>query len=206
MKFVSHLDMNRFMSRAVRLARLPVWYTEGFNPHPYLTFALPLSLGFESDYEVMDLRLEQDDFTNRQVKEALSKVLNGDISIIEAADPVMKPGKIAYARFSIAFEPENTAGFQSDLRSFLSLPSIQAEKTGKSGKITTLELATKIREVEVIGEEGVVRLDLTLPAGSSDNLNPALLLETFRKFTGTDLPYHSIRRTALYNAEMELFR
>ncbi len=49
MKFISHLDMNRFMTRMILKSGLPVWYTEGFNPRPYLTFALPLSLGFESE-------------------------------------------------------------------------------------------------------------------------------------------------------------
>lgn len=47
-KYISHLDMQRCMQRAVKRAKLPVWYTEGFNPHPYITFALPISLGIES--------------------------------------------------------------------------------------------------------------------------------------------------------------
>ena len=63
MRFISHLDMTRFMSRLIRRAGLPVWYTEGFNPHAYFNFALPLSLGFESEYEVMDFRFEDDDFS-----------------------------------------------------------------------------------------------------------------------------------------------
>ena len=62
MRFISHLDMTRFMSRTIRRAELPVWYTEGFNPHLYMTFALPLSLGFESDYEVVDIRLLDDNY------------------------------------------------------------------------------------------------------------------------------------------------
>jgi hypothetical protein len=62
MRFVSHLDMTRFMSRIIRRAKLPVWYTEGFNPHLYLTFALPLSLGMESEYEICDIRLTDDEF------------------------------------------------------------------------------------------------------------------------------------------------
>ncbi|MBQ8303735.1 MAG: DUF2344 domain-containing protein, partial [Clostridia bacterium] len=48
MRFVSHLDMTRFMSRMIQKSKVPVWYTEGFNKHIYVTFALPLSLGFES--------------------------------------------------------------------------------------------------------------------------------------------------------------
>ena len=62
MRFISHLDMTRFMARVIRRAELPVWYTEGFNPHLYMTFALPLSLGFESEYEVVDIRLLDDGY------------------------------------------------------------------------------------------------------------------------------------------------
>ena len=62
LKFVSHLDMNRVMIRLLRLSKVPVWYTEGFNRHPYITFALPLSLGFSSEYEVMDFRFDNDSF------------------------------------------------------------------------------------------------------------------------------------------------
>ena len=52
MKFISHLDMTRFMSRLITKANIPVWYTEGFNQHLYMNFAVPLSLGFEGLYEV----------------------------------------------------------------------------------------------------------------------------------------------------------
>ena len=58
-KYISHLDMNRCMSRALKRSGLPVWYTGGFNPHMYLTFPLPLSLGCESVYECVDLKMTQ---------------------------------------------------------------------------------------------------------------------------------------------------
>ena len=47
-KYISHLDTNRVMLRAIGKSRLDIWYTEGFNRHAYITFALPLSLGFAS--------------------------------------------------------------------------------------------------------------------------------------------------------------
>ena len=59
-KYVSHLDLVRTMTRAVRRADIPLWYTEGFNRHPYLTFAAPLSLGYEGLRESMDIRLEEE--------------------------------------------------------------------------------------------------------------------------------------------------
>ena len=54
-RYISHLDLNRAMTRAMRRAEIPLWYTEGFNRHAYLTFAAPLSLGTESVCERMDL-------------------------------------------------------------------------------------------------------------------------------------------------------
>ena len=56
-KYISHLDINRCMQRALKRSGLPVWYTEGFHTHIYVTFALPTPLGFESMYEAMDFRL-----------------------------------------------------------------------------------------------------------------------------------------------------
>ena len=61
-KYVSHLDTMRAMTRLLRRAQLPAWYTEGFNPHLYITFAMPLSLGFSSDYELADIRLTDDGY------------------------------------------------------------------------------------------------------------------------------------------------
>ena len=57
MKFVSHLDMNRFMSRLIAKAKIPVWFTEGFNQHAYMNFAVPLSLGYVGLYEVVDVKI-----------------------------------------------------------------------------------------------------------------------------------------------------
>ena len=59
-KYISHLDLNRCMLRAVRRSGLPAWYTEGFHPHMYLMFPLALSLGAESTCEVMDIRLTEE--------------------------------------------------------------------------------------------------------------------------------------------------
>ena len=56
-KYISHLDLNRCMLRAVRRAQLPIWYTEGFNPHPYISFLLALTLGVESEGEPVDIRI-----------------------------------------------------------------------------------------------------------------------------------------------------
>ena len=47
-KYISHLDINRVFARTFARAGVKIWFTEGFNPHPYMSFSLPLSLGVES--------------------------------------------------------------------------------------------------------------------------------------------------------------
>lgn len=60
-KYISHLDMVRLMERAIHKAKLPFWYTEGFNPHVFLTINMPISLGYTGLRESMDVKLLEDD-------------------------------------------------------------------------------------------------------------------------------------------------
>ena len=62
-RYISHLDLNRCMLRALHKSKIPIWHTEGFNPHPFATFPLPLSLGFRGINECMDVKLEDDDYS-----------------------------------------------------------------------------------------------------------------------------------------------
>ena len=200
MKFVSHLDLNRFMIRMIRKTNIPVWYSEGFNPHPYITFALPLSLGFESDYEVMDLRLDDDNFKNEDVlKELADKMPNG-IELIESINPIMKAGEVAYASFDIDFF-EDFDNIKESLNNFLSSEHIFSEKKTKKGSIKILDLKEFIKSFELAG----TKLKLTLSAGGSENLNPKLILDEFSRFIDTKLPPTLITRTMLYNSKMERF-
>ena len=95
--------MNRVMTRLLRLSKVPVWYTEGFNRHPYITFALPLSLGFTSEYEVMDFRLDNDEFDVKSAEKMISDVCPDGIEVIELKEPIFKSGKIAFADVEVTF-------------------------------------------------------------------------------------------------------
>ena len=93
-KYISHLDMNRCMTRALQCAKLPIWHTEGFNPHPYVTFALALSLGFESSCEIMDFNLNEG-VAFAKVKRALNDVMPEGIQILSVITPQRKVTDIA---------------------------------------------------------------------------------------------------------------
>lgn len=55
-KYTSHLDLLRFFKRAFRKTGVDLKYSQGFNPHPKLSFAQPLSLGYLGDNELVELR------------------------------------------------------------------------------------------------------------------------------------------------------
>ena len=59
-RYISHLDLNRCMSRAFHKTKLPLWYTQGFHPHVFLTITMPLSLGMIGLRESMDIRLTEE--------------------------------------------------------------------------------------------------------------------------------------------------
>ncbi len=200
MKFISHLDMNRFMIKMVRMSKIPIWYSEGFNPHPYLTFALPLSLGFESDYDIIDFRLEQDNFSNEEVVKKLRPLMPNGIEIISCCDPVMKTSDIAFADFCIKFD-QNVSDYHKELSDFFESENIFAEKKTKKG-IKTIDLKDFLKSYSLNASDIV----LTLSAGGSNNLNPKLLLDTFEKTTSIVLPSYSVLRRKLYSAEMNLFK
>jgi radical SAM-linked protein len=107
-RYVSHLDLMRAMTRTVRRAKLPLWYTEGFNPHPYMTFALPLSLGMESLCECMDVRIEGD-ITNEVIFDLLKGAMPPGIELTQVTDPVYDPKFIAFGEFDILFDEEKNA-------------------------------------------------------------------------------------------------
>ena len=199
MKFASHLDMNRLMTRIIRRSSIPVWYTEGFNQHPYITFALPLSLGFTSEYEVMDIRILDDAFTDEQVKLALSQVLPDGLSVISVAESVEKAGAVAFAEFLIEFESDDTA-LANSLSAFLSQDHILTEKKTKKGKMKEIDMAPSIKSFS-ISCNNTIELNIVLSAGGDNNLNPVLLLSAYG-----DLPYYTVCRKKIYNSLMEEFK
>ena len=103
LKYISHLDINRAMSRALKRAGIPLWYTEGFNPHPYMSFSLPLSLGVESLCESVDLRITGE-ITNKEIKDRLNSVLPEDLKIVDVYDDFRDNSEIVYSDYVYKFE------------------------------------------------------------------------------------------------------
>ncbi len=171
-RYISHLDLSRCMARALRRAHVPAWYTEGFSPHLFVTFALPLSLGQEGERESMDIRLPED-YSPAQAAEALGKALPPGLGVIGAALPEQKPGDVSAARFRLEFSGEGAA---ETIRGLLAEPELPVVKKTKKGE-KELDLQQWFAGAEIAEEDGTIALRLNLPAGSSESVNPALFAE-----------------------------
>ncbi len=198
LKYISHLDLQRFMQRALKRSGLPLWHTEGFNPHPYVTFALPLSLGQESRCEIVDFRLTKP-MSMHAVKAAMEQVMPADMRVLTVAKPVQKAKMIAAARYAICFP--KWAEKLNDVSDFLCKPEILVRKRTKKGGETTVDLAPAMKNLSVSVREQDLIVTLELPAGSTVNLNPALLVGAIHDTVG-ESPYGArITRLAVLNAD-----
>lgn len=205
-RYISHLDLNRCMLRALHKSKIPVWHTEGFNPHPFATFPLPLSLGFRGVNECMDIKLEEDNYSFEEIITKMNDCLPRGIQVFDVTEPVMKAGKIAYADFTIKIGAEKTSStvIAEKIQDFLNLDTIEVEKKSKKG-LKTIDIKPGIKKYKIDEKFDYVVLEVILSAGSSDNVNPTLLINAFENFT--DKTYDTdITRKDLYNSEMELFR
>lgn len=143
-RFVSHLDIQRTFQRAFRRANIPLAYSQGFNPHPLLSFATALSLGYTSEAEWFDVKLAQD-MCSDAFRDAVNAVLPGGFRILEAAAAAeglsALTALMAAASYTIRFFPENPSfaeGIEQAFYSMIQAP-VYVEKRTKGG-IKTVDI------------------------------------------------------------------
>ncbi|MCI9145660.1 MAG: DUF2344 domain-containing protein [Eubacterium sp.] len=208
LKYISHLDINRAMSRAFKRAEIPLWYTEGFNPHPYMSFSLPLSLGVESLCESVDIRLI-DSIDNADIKSRMNAVLPSDLKIVDVYDNFRDNSEIVYSDYVYKFQfadNEEALGKISDL---LSGEEITALKKGKQGRRKVLKetnIKPFIDRYNISIRDDIIILNIRLLAGGEKNLNPSLLFDTIIRLIDMDFEWKSIARIALLDKDCKEFR
>lgn len=193
-KYISHLDLNGVVQRAIKKSGLSAWYTEGYNPRLYVQFMLPLSLGQEGIREAFDFRLLED-AAYPEIAERLNSALPLDIRALEAAAPVYKNTDIKSAEYVIDAQLDNVR-----FRAFAESGSIIVEKKTKKG-VSEIDLKPFISELSVAD-----RITLRLPAGNDFNINPTLLLGAYENAAGEKISRARIVRTRIFCADGEEFK
>ena len=165
------------MSRAFRRAQIPLWFTEGYNPHLFMTFARPLSLGQESLCECVDVRLTGE-MTFKEIKSRMNDALVPGITIVSVAKPVHKPTEIAFADYEIKLFTDEPETVHAALETGLSKAQILVTKKAKQGRRKIdkeIDIKTNVISAEVSKTENGILLLVRLTAGDQ-NTNKLTLL------------------------------
>lgn len=201
-KYVSHLDIMRCMTRAVRRADIPLWYTEGFNPHPYLNFLQPMPLGVEGMNEPLDIRIEGE-ISDKEIMERLNAVLPVGIEITKVTEPFMKSNDLAFAEYEIYFEKEEN--LEETLRNAMDSGSLSCEKTGKVNgrkRVKEVNVSENIKKYSIRENDDAVIMNVVLPGGNTKNVNPMNLLDALNRYLATDMVPLNIVRLGLLDDKL----
>lgn len=197
-RFISHLDFVRVLNRTVRRSGLPVTYTEGFNPHPVMMVAMPISVGTTSEDEYIDI--DFDEMVEEQVVlERFNEAFGGGI-VVTAVKRVGEGGislkKLDEAHYRV--EVELKEPFVPDIGAFLSRDSIIVSKKSKSS-VKDVDIKKDIKKLAVMATEGrFLTLSMAVPAGNEYNVKPELVVEAMDKYIeGFDVVFAQCHRTAL---------
>lgn len=186
MIYISHLDLQRLFRRTIKSCGYKIIYSQGFNPHPKMSIAQPLSLGYIGLQEYMEIELDSDidpdlikDNINDQLPDGVKitrvKKLSDDIKSISALT--------VYAEYSIDFSETDILLSDNMINQFLSQEEIYGKRRQKkTKKIIEVPIKDKIRSMAV--EDGLLKF--VVDCGSNSNLNPEILLKSFLIYFGYD--------------------
>ena len=193
MKFIGHLDVMRYFQKAMRRADVNIRYSEGFSPHQIMSFAAPLGVGLTSNGEYMDIEVHSTGSSAEMVRRLNEVMVEGfevlsyrrlpdgagnAMSLVDSADYTV--------RFRNGYEPEDLEGFFTGLEAFYGRESIPIVKKTKKGE-RQLDLKPLIYQLRVLREDERPAVAMRVSTGSTDNIKPELVLETYCREIGMEI-------------------
>lgn len=208
-KYISHLDLMHTMQRAMARCQMPLWFTEGFNQHAYVSVALPLSTGYSGEYEFLDFNLLSENVPINAV-EALNAVFPEGLRAIEIyplADGGMPLRDIAWSKYRItwSFADGVPADFAENVNKLFARPTVEIVKRSKRGE-KTVNMRELMNGFALTEQDGQVVAEVVTAAGNN-NMSPEYLTRAIAQY----LPQYEIssaayHRLCVYNDKMQAFR
>lgn len=210
MKFLSHLDMVRLVERSMRRAEMPLKFSQGFNPHPKIAFAAPLSVGLTSDYEIVDIELTEavdlEAFKGKFLAAFPAGIQMVRCTLLEQSKSLMSMvSDCAYA-VKVMGDPETLSKFAKVSERLLDQDELIVVKKSKEKRKADKEIDIRplIKEFAVLdqnAEEVVLRMKLA--SGSVGNLKPDTVVAQIAKLGDLDIRPENLRihRVMLFGDE-----
>lgn len=205
--WISHLDLMRVFQRAFKRAGLPLTHTQGYNPRPSVSIALPLSVGVESGCELLDFDLDGMDVSCEEICSRLNQALVEGVRVLKVYEDGAKIKHLALLRSVLTLEYDGgvPAGAVAAIEELLSRPSLTVEKKGKNG-VVEQDIISMIRSFCVTEEGGEVMIEL-LACCQNPTLNPMQVAAAIGLYLPELAPNHvRCRRVEVYDTTEKLFR
>lgn len=183
MIFISHLDLQRLLQRAFRRAKINLSYSEGFNPHPKMSYGNALALGVESQGEYVDIEIE-DDIEVDEFLERINNQLPEGIKFIkgQGIDPKTPSlsSVIVYGEYIFNIDldtPLSKEFVKSRVLNFVKSEEIIVTKTNKKGRKVEVDIRPLIKNFDLVSlDDKKVTFESTIATGSKANLNINILI------------------------------
>lgn len=180
-KYIGHLDTMRYFQKALRRAKLPVAYSEGFSPHQIMSFAFPLSVGYTSEGEYFDIEMTESVNVDTIISHLNNEMADG-INIIsvrelpEAAANCMSCVFAAKYNITIKDNIELPSDYINIFNDFFGQSTIMVNKPKKKGGgFINIDLKEFIYSYNISDRT----MTFTVNASSSDNIRPSFIAELF---------------------------
>lgn len=202
LRYLSHLEVIRALERAIRRAGLQLVYSEGFHPHPKLSFGPALSVGIASVDEYFDMELIQE-YPEGKILDELNRVLSKGIKVLTVKKILqrVKPLNAVINRASytviLQLNPGERQEIVDQLNQLLSLTTIEVVRNSKEGQ-KTVNIRPWLHNLTIgIKDDGLLELEFIGEIGSGGNLRPDDLLSLIPR----PVEVLAITRTGLWREE-----
>lgn len=208
-KYISHLDLMHTMQRAMARCEMPLWFTEGFNQHAYVSVALPLSTGYSGEWELLDFNLLTETVPADAVARLNAVFPEGlrAIEIYPLSDGGMALRDIAWSRYRITwrFADGVPADFLPDVQALFARDCVEIVKRSKRGE-KLVNMREYMKDLTLSVQDGAVCAEVTTAAGNN-NMSPEYLTRAIAQYLPAYAPagaaYH---RLCVYDAAGRPFR
>ena len=205
---MSHLDLMRLFQRAFKRANLPLKHTQGYNPRPSVSIALPLSVGVDSVCELLDFDLDGVSVPCDEITERLNKALVSGVSVHRTYVDGRKLRDLALLDCVVTLEYDKGVpdGAETAIAELFAGESLTVTKKSKNGMVDQ-DIIPMIRKLEVVRADDHVLLLKARICCQNPTLNPAQLTAAIGVYLPDYTPdFSKCTRMEIYDAQEEIFR
>ena len=206
--WISHLDLMRVFQRSFKRAGLPLTHTQGFNPRPSVSIALPMSVGVESRCELLDFDLEGDPVPNEEICQRLNQALVEGVRVLRVYDNGTKLKHLCYLSCEVELEYDNGIPAQAheEISRLFAREAVTVEKKNKNG--TRQEnIIPMIKRLEIAPKDGNTLVLRELVCCQNPTLNPMQLCTAIEVYLPELKPdFAKCRRMEIYDETETVFR